>query len=228
MMRPSYTYTSLVLDAPEETVDPRLLEQPVLVNWEVFIAATNQAIPVSPPCVDAFAMCPDLVSDDGNSQWYVTRNRSCCANAPETRFHCYSSSPPPCTPQNYDFPSPPPQFVHIDHGSLYSPFTASLSPTLSATRVLIEAPCAEGRPIKQKGGYSCSSCGKFFRRRDDTKRHIDSAGARVTCKYCGKPSSMRRDGQQRHLAKNKNCLKAWGAGVKAGHFTVRTVEDAYN
>jgi len=103
-----------------------------------------------------------------------------------------------------------------------------MSPAFSATRVLIAAPCAGGEPIEQKGGYSCPSCDKFIKHRDDAKRHMDTAGMKVTCKYCGKPASGRPDGWKRHLAQNKNCIKVWEAGFKAGRFTVRTVEDAYN
>ena len=105
----------------------------------------------------------------------------------------------------------------------------SSSPTLSASRVLIDAPCAGGKPIKLKGGeYSCPNCPKRFKRRDDAKRHMDTTGMQITCRYCGKPGSGRRDGGSRHLDKNKHCLKVWKAGFKAGRFTERSREDAYN
>lgn len=214
------TFTFPVLDAPG--VNPRLLELP---NLEALVAAINQAIPSSPPCVDDSVMCPGLVSDDGSSQRYITHYHSCCANAPETKFRYCSSTSPPCTPQTYYYPS---QLDHNDPGSPYSPNMSSSSPTFSAARVLIEAPCAGGRPVKQKGGYSCPNCGDFFRRRDDAKRHMDTAGMKANCKYCGKASSGRRDGRRRHLDSNKNCYKVWEAGVKVGRFTERTVEDAYN
>ena len=53
-------------------------------------------------------------------------------------------------------------------------------------------------------------------------------GMQVSCRYCGKPASGRKDGQHRHLLKNQKCLEVWEAGRKAGRFTERTVEDAYN
>lgn len=228
MLNHSSPYTSLVSGAP--VVDPRLLVNlnPALESWEAFAAAANEAIPASPPRLDGFVICPDLVPDDGYSQRYTNHHFSCCADASETRFHLCSSASPPSTPENYYYPSPP-QPVLTDHDSLWSPITPSSSPTLSMTRQLIEAPCAEGKPIKQKDGtYRCSVCDAPFKRRDDTKRHIDTAGMRTICKYCDKPASGRRDGRRRHLDKNKNCLKRWEAGAKAGRFTVRTVEDAYN
>ena len=225
MMKPSGTYTSLVLGA--QVVDPRLLVNPALQSWEALTAAVNEAFPASPPRADGFVICPDLVLDDGYSQRYTSHHFSCCAHASEISFHSCSSASPPSTPGNYYYPSPP-QSALTDHDPLWSPITSS-SPTLSATRTLMEAPCAAGKPIKQKGGgYSCSVCDRPFKRRDDAKRHIDSAGMRITCKYCGKPSSGRRDGHRRHLDKNKHCLQVWKAGVEAGRFTVRTVEDAYN
>lgn len=149
----------------------------------------------------------------------------CCANTSEIKFHCCSSNSLPCTPQTYYYPSPSPQLVRDDPGPLYSPI---MSPTFSAARVLTVATCAGGKPIKQKCGYSCPSCDKLFRRRDYAERHMDTTGMKVTCRYCGKPSSARLDGRKRHLARNQNCIKAWKAGFKAGRFTERTVEDAYN
>jgi len=223
MTKSSRTFIS---DAPG--VDPRSLELLTPFSEEVLVAAINQAIPPSPPCADDLVMCPDLVSDDGSSQLYVTHYHSCYANASETKFHRYSSTSPPSTPQSYYSPSPPPQLVHNDPGSFYTHTMYSSSPTFSTARVLTKAPCAGGRPIKQEGGYSCSSCGEFLKRRDDVKRHMGTAGVKVTCKYCGKSSSARRDGQLRHLKDNKKCRKAWEAGYKVGRFTERTVEDAYN
>ncbi|KAF9647089.1 hypothetical protein BDM02DRAFT_3117573 [Thelephora ganbajun] len=203
MMISSKAFTSLVIDAP--CVDPKQLETLVTPqSTEALVAAIHEAFPILRPRVDDFAMYLDLISDDGSSQ---------SSNSPS-----YS----------YDYPFSP-QHGHIDCGSLYSPTTSASSPSLSAARTPIEATCAGGWPIKQKGGgYRCSNCDKPFKRRDDAKRHIDSTGMQVVCKYCGRPSSGRRDGQRRHLLGNKNCLKAWNAGFKAGLFTERSVEDAYN
>lgn len=226
MMKPSSTYTALVSGAL--VVDPKLLVNvdPALESWDAFVTAANEAIPASPPRADGFVICPDLVPDDGYSQRYSNHRRSCCADASEIRFHPCSSASPPPTPGNYYYPYPP-QSVLTDHDPLFSPIT--LSPTLSATRKLLEAPCAAGMPIKKTDGtFKCSVCDASFKRRDDTKRHIDSAGMRITCKYCEKPSSGRRDGQRRHLDGNKRCLKLWKVGVEEGRFTERTVEDAYN
>jgi len=223
-MKPSQTFTSPVLGAPG--VDPRLLELLTPSSEEALIAAINQAIPPSPPCVDDSVMSPGLVSDDGNSQRCVTHYHSCCAKAPKIKFHHCSSTSPPCTPQSYDFPSP--QLVHNDLSSFYSPTTSSSSPTSSTARVLIEAPCAGGMPLKQEGGYTCSSCGKLFTRADSVQRHVKTTGMKVICKYCGKPASGERYSQNRHLNDNMNCWKAWEASYKAGRFTERTVEDAYN
>lgn len=118
--------------------------------------------------------------------------------------------------------SSPPAFAP----SPSSPTTFALPSSTSPARVLVEAPCAEGIPIRQGGGYTCSICNEPFKRRDDAKRHIKSAGMRVSCKYCGKPGS-RRDSRARHL-KSGTCQKAWEAGYKAGRFTDWSVEDAYN
>ena len=77
MMKPSHTFTSVVLGAPG--VDPKSLERPSFSGWDAFVAAVNEAVPSSPPCVDGIVMCPDLVSDDGSSQLCVASYRSCCA-----------------------------------------------------------------------------------------------------------------------------------------------------
>lgn len=198
-------------------VDPKLLEMPILSSQETLVKAVHELFPDPDPpqSVDDFTSTPGLVADDGSSQ--------------------SSGSSPPCTPlstpQSYaNFPLYP-QEVHIDYRLPYSPTTPA-SPELSsasASRVLAKAPCGGGKPIKQKGGgYRCSICDDPFKRRDDAKRHIDSAGMRVACKYCGKLASGRRDGQRRHLSDNKTCLKKWGAGYQAGRFKTRTVEDAYH
>ena len=145
----------------------------------------------------------------------------------ETDSYPYSSNSPPNSPQAYNYPSPPQ--VRTDRGFFYSPTSFAPSPSPLATRVLIEAPCAGGKPIKQEGGgYICSSCDRPFKRRDDAKRHIDSAGMQVSCKYCGKTASGRGDNMRRHLRDNQACWQVWEAGRKAGHFTDRSVEDAYN
>ena len=155
---------------------------------------------------------------------------------------------------DYDFPYSPATFSSssyppsISSPSLCSPTTVASSldsPTASApspsspsafasspdpnpSRVLIEGSCVGAKLIEQKGrGYICSSCNRLIKRRDDAKRHIRTAGMKVSCKYCGKPSS-RPDSRARHLSKNKACRKAWEIGFKKGRFTERSVEDAYN
>lgn len=92
MLNPSKTYTSPVLDAPG--VDPKLFEMPVLSSWEAFILATHKAVPLPPPSVDEFVMCPDLVLDDGSSQRCVPPNRSCCG----TRLKLVSLAVAPALP----------------------------------------------------------------------------------------------------------------------------------
>jgi DNA-directed RNA polymerase subunit RPC12/RpoP len=225
MLNSSNTYTSLVMDAPG--VDPKQLGILVPLSLEAVVAAIHQAVQIPPPCVDEFAMCPDLVSDDGSSQRYVPSHRFLHANVLEPDSYPRSSISVPNSPQTYYNPSP--LQIHIDCGSFYSPTTVAPSPKPSAARVLIQAPCAGGQPIKKKdGGFICSSCNKPFGRRDEAKRHIKSAGVQVSCRYCGKPASGRTDGKRRHLLGNKTCLKVWEAGYKTGRFTDRSVEDAYN
>jgi len=70
MMQSFHTITFPVLDAPG--VDPKSLELPSLLSSEALVAAINQVIPDSPPCVDDYVMCPGLVPDDGSSQRYTT------------------------------------------------------------------------------------------------------------------------------------------------------------
>ena len=207
-------------------VDPRMLEMPVPFSWDAVVAATNDAFPNPFSYVGDFDMCPDLVPDDGSSQRCVSYHFSCAGVLETDPRRCSSYSLPP-SPQGYDYPSPP--YGPIDHASPHptSPVVSSPNPS-AASRVLVNAPCAGGIPVQQEGGYTCSSCNKFFLRRDDTKRHIDSAGKQVSCKYCGKIASGRRDSKKRHLDGNQACKKAWEAGHKAGRFTERTVEDAYN
>ena len=224
MLNSSKTFTSPVMDAPG--VDPKLLMTFNLMSQDALVAAINEAIPNPPPRVDESAV-PDLVPDDGNSQRCDPSYRFFRSNVLGTNFCPCSSESPPCTPQTYAYPSPQP--IHISYGSPYPTTTVASSPKPSAARVLIDAPCAGGKPVKQKGGgYICSACKKVFRRRDDTVRHIGTAGMQVLCKYCRKPASGRLDGKRRHLLKNKNCLKVWETGHKAGLFIERTVEDAYN
>lgn len=212
MMFSSKSFTFPVMDAPG--VDPKLLEMPVLSSEAALVAAVCKLFPDTLQSADDFVATPALVPDDGSSQ-------------------SSGSSPPGSplyTPQSYAYiPLLPPNNDLDYHSSPYLAASASPEPpSTSATRVLIKAPCAGGEPIKQKGGgYSCSTCGDPFKRRDDAKRHIDSAGMRRACRYCGKPASGRRDGQSRHLLKNKTCLKKWEAGRNAGRFIVRNVEDAY-
>ena len=141
----------------------------------------------------------------------------------------YSSNSLPCSPQTYGYSSLP--YNNVDYGPPYSPTTtfASFPSPPTACRVLVEAQCAGGRPVKQKGGeYHCSSCNEPFKRRDEAKRHIKTAGMQIRCRYCDKPCCGRRDSQRRHLRGNKKCLKIWKAGHKAGRFTTRSVEDAYD
>ena len=224
MLNSSKTFTFPVIDAPG--VDPKLLMIPNLLSQDALVTAINEAIPNPPPSADEFIV-PDLVPDDGSSQRFVPSYRCFRPNVLGTNLYTCSSNSPPCSPQTYAYPSS--QYVNISCGSPYSPTTSAQSPNPSAARVLIDAPCAGGKPVKLKGsGYICPVCNKVFRRRDDAMRHMGSAGMQVLCRYCGKPASGRRDGQRRHLDKNKNCLKVWETGRKAGLFIERTVEDAYN
>jgi DNA-directed RNA polymerase subunit RPC12/RpoP len=144
----------------------------------------------------------------------------------ETDSYPCSSNFLPNSPRTCCYPSP--GQAHADRGSFYSPTPFTPFPTHPAARVLTEPPCGGGIPIKQKGGgYICSVCRKLFKRRDCTKRHIDTAGMQVSCKYCGKPASGRRDGMSRHLRDNQACLKIWEADHRAGRFTDRSRMDAY-
>jgi len=223
MLNSSKTFTFPVMDPPG--VDPKLLMILKPLSQDALVAAINEAIP-GPPRADEFAV-PDLVSDDGNSQRCDLSYRSLRSNVPGTNSCPRSSNSPPCTPQSYAYPYPQP--VRIDRGSPYFPTTIVQSPNHSAARVLIDAPCAVGKPVKGKdGGWTCPTCNKVFQRRDDTVRHMKTAGMQVSCRYCGKPASGRRDSRERHLLKTKKCLEAWEAGRKAGLFTERTMEDAYN
>jgi DNA-directed RNA polymerase subunit RPC12/RpoP len=223
-MKSSKAFTFPVMSAPG--VDPKQLEMPIPLSFDAVVAAIHEAIPV-PPWADEFAVCPSLVSDHGSSQRCTPPCHFLCANALETDSYPCSSSPLPNTSQTHYHPSPPQ--THSHHGSFYSPTTLAPSPSPSTARVLVEAPCAGGMPIEQKsGGYVCSGCDRPFKRREDAKRHIGSAGMQVSCRYCGKPASGRRDNMRRHLRNNQACWQVWEAGHKAGRFTGRSVEDAYN
>lgn len=219
----SRAFTSLAIDAPG--VDPKLLQLLVPLSEDALVSMIHQAFPISPSVDDPPS--PGLVFSDGSSQRYV--GVCSAAEKPDRTFLCSYSSPSYSPPSYDDLPS----FPHHDHNNYdhsFSPTTSasSASPRLPAERVLAEAPCAGGTPVKQKdGGYHCSHCRHPFKRRDDAKRHIESAGKRVQCRYCGKSASGRRDGQGRHLFKNKNCLKEWKVGYEAGRFTERSREDAY-
>lgn len=217
-MKPSNTYTTLVLDAP--AVNPKFLEKPPPSSLGALVPV-DEAMSSSPPCVDDVVMCPDLVFNDG-SQECVTPYRSCCANATESYPYLCSS-----TPQSYDLPSPP-QFFSIDYGSHYSPSIPSSSPTFSVTRAKTKGRCAEATSIKQEDGYNCSICGVFFTRRDEFNRHIRTVGVEGRCKYCGKRISCARPSNyKRHLLSGK-CLEAWRDGYNDGSFTDHSVEDAFN
>jgi len=226
MLSSSNTFTSLVMDAPG--VDPKSTVIPILLSWDALVAAAREAVPDPPPRVDEFTVCPDLVPDDGGSERCAPSYCFFLSNVLGTDSRPCSPDSPLYSLQIYAYPFL--QHVHISYGSPSSPTTFAQSPGPSAAHVLIDAPCsAGGKPVKEKGGgYSCPTCHKGFRRRDDAKRHMDSAGMQVSCRYCGKPSSGRRDGQSRHLDGNKNCLEAWKAGYEAGRFIKRTVEDAFN
>ena len=211
MIKSSKTITS-----PTLGVNPKLLEVLKPLSWDVLVEAINEAVPFLPPCADSFVVYPGPVSDSGSSYRCV----------PPYRFRRASALEAHVRP---DLPSYFPQPSHTDCASPYST-AASSPPNPPAAHVVINPRCAGGKPVRQGGGqYSCSICNHVFQRRDIAKRHIESAGVRVSCKYCGKPASGRRgDGRRRHLLKNKTCMKVWEAGYKAGRFTERSVEDAYN
>ena len=218
-------------------VDLKMLEMPPLPPWnreveEEFLAELRKPSPSPPPRREGDSVStPGLVPDDGSSQRWVTSTRSYCARAPETDSCCRSSSTPPCTPlipQHYEFAPHSPQYDYTGCGPLHSP-TLSVSSNSSSFSMpaLIESPCAGGKPIKQNdGGYRCPVCGKPFKRLDDAKRHTNTAGSKVQCKYCLKYISNRFDNQSRHLEKKK-CAGAWEAGYRAGRFTEHSVEDAF-
>ncbi|KAF9781700.1 hypothetical protein BJ322DRAFT_1023069 [Thelephora terrestris] len=163
-MSSSDTFTFQAIDG--RGVDPRTLQLPTLLSVDAFIAAVEECCPTLPPSIDDFARTPDLVPDDGSSQ---------------------SSSSPSCSPQARAYTYLP-QEGHIDPGLLRHPTTpaSSNSPShrVRVLRVLIEAPCAGGVPLKQNDwSFCCSVCGDRFGRRDEAKRHIDTAGMRVQCSF---------------------------------------------
>lgn len=218
-----HNYTSLVIGAPG--IDPKLLRVPVLSSMDALVASINEAFPI---LVDG-PISPGLTFSDGSSQRYFSVRIISAAQKRLTCSSLPSSISLPNSPRSYIY-DPPTPLPYADYGHPFSPTTtttSSASPNPPVLRVLVHPPCAGGKPVKQKGGgYSCSLCFKNFKRRDEAKRHIETAGMQVECRYCGKRSCGRPDGWKRHL-KSEACQELWEAGRKAGRFTERSREDAY-
>ena len=101
-----------------------------------------------------------------------------------------------------------------------------VNPVNSEWYDLVTSPTCHGSVAvedKQKKEWLCSGCRATFRGKYETKRHIETAGMEVRCRYCegvvnGTPFVLTR-----HV-KSSLCLREW---EKRGFTGNRTVDGAF-
>lgn len=77
---------------------------------------------------------------------------------------------------------------------------------------------------KQKEEWSCSGCGTTFRSKYEARRHIDTAGMEVRCRYCDGVVNGIAFVLNRHVGESSRCLRKW---KERGFTGERTVDGAF-
>ena len=102
-----------------------------------------------------------------------------------------------------------------------------MKPANSGWYDLVTPPMCQGSfalEDKQKGEWSCSGCCTTFRSKYEAKRHIDTTGMEVRCRYCDKVVNGTTFVLTRHIGESSRCLRAW---KERGFTGERTVDDAF-
>lgn len=77
---------------------------------------------------------------------------------------------------------------------------------------------------EQKKEWSCSGCGTKFRGGYEARRHIETAGMEVRCRYCDKPLNAAPFVLKRHVEEDSRCLSQW---KERGFTGERSVDGAF-
>ena len=72
--------------------------------------------------------------------------------------------------------------------------------------------------------WSCSGCHITYRGKYEAKRHIDTAGMEVRCRYCDEPVNASLFALKRHVERSSRCERKWKERGFAGE---RTVDGAF-
>lgn len=101
-----------------------------------------------------------------------------------------------------------------------------MNPVNSGWYDLVTPPTCQGclaLEDKQKKEWLCNGCGTTFRSRYEAKRHIETAGMEVRCRYCDGVVNGITFVLKRHL-KRSQCLRMWKERKFTGE---RTIDDAF-
>ena len=110
-----------------------------------------------------------------------------------------------------------------EQGSLTLLRTLEMNPVNSKWYDLVTPPACQGSVILEdrlNREWNCSGCGVGFGGKYEAKRHIDTAGMEVRCRYCegvvnGSPFVLKR-----HVEGSSQCLRQWEERGLTGKRTV--------
>ena len=111
--------------------------------------------------------------------------------------------------------------VHFKHSD------RETNPANSGWYDLITPPTCQGCSVvkdEQKKEWSCSGCGTKFRGGYEARRHIETAGMEVRCRYCDKPLNAAPFVLKRHVEEDSRCLSQW---KERGFTGERSVDGAF-
>jgi len=111
--------------------------------------------------------------------------------------------------------------------ALVDPGDPGRDPISSGWYDLVTPPTCQGCSVvndKQKGECSCSGCGTTFRGVYEAKRHIETAGMEVRCRYCDKVLNGAPHALKRHVKGTFSCQRKW---EERGFTGERTVDGAF-
>lgn len=101
-----------------------------------------------------------------------------------------------------------------------------LSPGNSEWHELVTPPVCQGSLVLEDNKtkeWFCTGCRTIFRSKYEAKRHIDTAGMEVRCRYCDKVVNGSPFVLNRHI-KSSRCLRKWKERELTGE---RTVDGAF-
>ena len=106
------------------------------------------------------------------------------------------------------------------------PDNPEMNPVSSEWYELITPPTCQGSLVledKKKKEWSCSGCNSTFRSGYETRRHIETAGMEVRCRYCERAVNAATFALKRHI-ESSLCERRWGDRGCTGE---RTVDGAF-